>query len=423
MRVLVVAGNTERINLPTLPLGAALVAAAAAAHGHDVAFLDLMGEADPELALRREIGVTRPDAIGVSVRNIDDQEMARPAFLLDKVRPLIAACRSASAAPVILGGAGFTLFPEAVLRYLDADLGVCGEGEEAFPALLDRLEIGSDAWDLPGVFGPGHRPAERRAAVADLDTLPEPGPRLWASADVARPDVWVPVQTRRGCPFRCSYCSTPLIEGCHLRCRSPQLVAEQLARMAAAGVQRVQFVDNVFNIPRDHVLALCRRISALDAGVEWQCIVYPSRLDEELVSAMAEAGCRAVSLGFESGDDRMLRAYRKHFNAAEVRRVSELLAGHGIGRFGFLLLGGPGETRASVTASLDFAQSLGLDLLRVTVGVRIYPGTELADAAQAEHVIARDDDLLRPRFYMTPDLEAWIHDELAQRGIGAGPRI
>jgi radical SAM superfamily enzyme YgiQ (UPF0313 family) len=376
-----------------------------------------MGESDPQATLRREIDHIQPDAIGVSVRNIDDQEMARPTFLLDKVRPLIAACRVASEAPVVLGGAGFTLFPEAVLRYLGADFGICGEGEEAFPALLERLERGEDPRGLPGLFAPGHRPAERRATVASLDTLPEPGPRLWARSDLAQPDVWVPVQTRRGCPFRCSYCSTPQIEGSLLRCRSPRLVAKQLAGMAAAGARRIQFVDNIFNIPHSYALELCRRIAELDAGLDWQCIVYPHQLDAELAAAMAAAGCRAVSLGFESGDDGMLRAYGKHFDAAEVRRIAELLARHGIRRFGFLLLGGPGETRASVTASLDFAQSLGLDLLKVTVGVRIYPGTELARIALDERAVAAADDLLHPRFYVAPDLEAWLRDELARRGL------
>jgi len=417
MRVLIVAANTERINLPTLPLGAALVAAATEAHGHEVAFLDLMGEPDPEGALRRTIERVRPDAIGVSVRNIDDQEMTQPTFLLDKVRPLIAVCRAASAAPVVLGGAGFTMFPEAVLRHLGADYGVCGEGEEAFPALLACLERGTDTRHLPGLHAGGHRPAEPRAAVASLDTLPEPGPRLWANADLGDPDVWVPVQTRRGCPYRCSYCSTPQIEGSVLRCRSPQRVTEQLGRMAAAGVRRIQFVDNIFNVPDDYALQLCRCIADLNADLEWQCIVYPHLLDEELAAAMADAGCRAASLGFEAGDDRMLRAYGKHFDTADVRRIAGLLADHGIRRFGFLLLGGPGETRETFANSLDFVESLDLDLLKVTVGVRIYPGTGLARTALDERVVAGDDDLLRPRFYMAPDLEAWIRDELARRGL------
>ena len=63
---------------------------------------------------------------------------------------------------------------------------------------------------------------------------------------------------------------------------------------------------------------------------------------------------------------------------------------------------------------------LNLDLLKVTIGVRVYPGTDLARAARNERVITADDDLLRPRFYMTPDLEPWIRDELLSRGLGAG---
>jgi radical SAM superfamily enzyme YgiQ (UPF0313 family) len=305
-----------------------------------------------------------------------------------------------------------------VLPYLGADFGICGEGEEAFPALLERLERGQDPQGLPGLFAPGHRPAERRAAVADLDALPDPGARLWAAADLGQPDVWVPVQTRRGCPFRCSYCSTPQIEGSQLRCRSPQLVAEQLVRMAAAGVRRIQFVDNIFNIPHAYALELCRHLVEIDAGLDWQCIVYPHRLDEELARAMADAGCRAVSLGFEAGDDRMLRAYGKHFAAADVRRVAQRLADHGIRRYGFLLLGGPGERRDTVAASLDFAESLGLELLKVTIGVRVYPGTELSRIALDERAVVAADDLLHPRFYMAPDLEEWIREELARRGLG-----
>lgn len=411
-----VAANTERINLPTLPLGAALVAAASEAAGHTTSFLDLMGCDDPPAALRTAISDLEPEAIGVSVRNIDDQNMSQPTFLLDKVRPVVAACRAAGDAPVILGGAGFTLFPEAVLDYLGADYGICGEGEEAFPALLDRLERGEPLADVPGLCGTGREASPPRAAVGDLDDLPDPGSPVWAAADLEDPDVFVPVQTRRGCPFRCTYCSTPRIEGSTVRCRSPRLVVEQLARMAEQGVRQIQFVDNVFNIPRPYVLALCREIIALGANLCWRALIYPRGVDDELAAALAAAGCRAVSLGFEAGDDGMLRAYDKHFDTAEIRTAAGVLANHGILRFGFLLLGGPGETRDTVVRSFDFVQSLDLDMLNVTVGIRIYPGTPIARRAADRWGIA-DDELLQPRFFMEPDLEAWIREELERRGI------
>ena len=417
MRVLMVSANTERINLPTLPLGAAIVAAATRAAGHDVTLLDLMGEANPLGALHRAIQTHRPEVIGISVRNIDDQEMSRPAFLIEEVRPLVEACRASTCAPVVLGGAGYTLFARAALDFLGADYGICGEGEEAFPTLLERLRARGDLSDVTGLVVAGDHSSPSRAAVASVDGPPEPGPELWSAADITAPDVWVPVQTRRGCPYRCSYCSTPAIEGSAMRCRSLDRVAAQLEHMAAEGIRQIHFVDNIFNVPHGHALELCRRMVDLGAGLRWQAILYPQGLDGELAQAMAAAGCVSVSLGFEAGDDRMLRAYRKRFDTAEVRRVSAVLAEHGIRRFGFLLLGGPGETRDTVSASLDFVESLALDMLRVTVGVRIYPGTELARIAVEQGVVSPDDDLLRPRFYMTPGLEPWIREELDRRGI------
>lgn len=420
MRVLMVAANTERINLPTLPLGAALVAAAAEAAGHETSFVDLMGETDPPAAVARAISSARPDVIGVSVRNIDDQDMARPTFLLDKVGPVVSACRRMSDAPVVLGGAGFTLFPRGVLDYLGADYGIAGEGEEIFPALLGRFAAGDDPAGLPGLYAPGLTPADARAAVRSLDAIEPPGEVLWASADLSDPGLFVPVQTRRGCPYHCSYCSTPGIEGRVLRRRSVPLVARDLARMAAAGVARVQFVDNIFNVPHGYALELCRQTRELAPGLEWMCILYPSGIDARLARAMADAGCVAASLGFESGCDRVLRSFGKTFDTAEVRRVSELLAAHDIRRMGFLLLGGPEEDRDSVLESLDFVESLGLDQLKVTIGIRIYPATPLAELAVGQGVIAPTDDLLRPRFYMKPGLENWIRDQVARRGL-AGP--
>lgn len=118
-------------------------------------------------------------------------------------------------------------------------------------------------------------------------------------------------------------------------------------------------------------------------------------------------------MGFESGCERILREMNKRFTPADVRHTSDLLARHGIARMGFLLLGRPGETRDSVEESLAFARSLRLDVLRITVGLRIYPGTPLAKRAMAEGVIASEHDLLRPRFYLPPGLEPWIHARVA----------
>jgi len=195
------------------------------------------------------------------------------------------------------------------------------------------------------------------------------------------------------------------------------LVAEHIRRVANAGFERLFFVDNTFNFPLSYAVELCRVIAWERLNVLWRCILYPHRVPEELVAAMAEAGCVEVSLGFESGSKDVLRAMNKRFEPEEVQRISDLLAKYGIRRLGFLLLGGPGETRESVKQSLAFAESLGLEMLKVTVGIRIYPRTPLAKIALEEVVISDADDLLLPRFYLRPELEDWIVDKVPSQAI------
>jgi len=410
MRVLLVSANTERLNMVTIPLGLGVVAAATRRAGHDVAFLDLLAEPDPAGAVRRAVDRERPEVIGISVRNIDDQVRESPRFLLAQVRPVVEACREGSRAPIVLGGAGYSIFPDAALAYLGADFGVCGDGEEAFTALLERLAAGRDPGGLPGVHVRGRPGAGDPPFAEELCALPMWDEALGEVADPASPDLWIPVQSRRGCPNDCSYCSTSHIQGRRLRARDPREVAEHVAGLGRAGYRRVYFVDNSFNIPEQHAFELCEQLERLRTGVSWRCILYPHRVPEALVDAMARAGCVEVSLGFESGSLAVLREMNKRFTPADVRRVSDALAAHGIRRIGFLLLGGPGETRDTVEESIVFAESLRLEALKVTVGIRIYPGTPLARRAVSEGVIASDDDLLVPRFYLARGLEPWIQE-------------
>ena len=105
MRVLLVSANTEKINMPVLPLGPACVAEATRSAGHAVKLVDLMDQQDTRIVLKDAVDGFQPEIIGISVRNIDDQCMESPGFLLDSVKDFVNDCRSLSDAPIILGGA------------------------------------------------------------------------------------------------------------------------------------------------------------------------------------------------------------------------------------------------------------------------------------------------------------------------------
>ncbi len=291
-------------------------------------------------------------------------------------------------------------------------MGICGEGEVAFPALLERVAKGSPVSGLPGINLPGERPADRTFA-SNLDDLPLPEPGLWIPSVRGQSEFWVPVQSRRGCPLDCSFCSTAAIEGLGLRQHSPATIAAWLEQLASSGFTNFNFVDNTFNLPPDYAKELCQKIVDRGLAINFWCIIYPKWIDSKLVELMARAGCREISLGFESGSDPILVSLNKRFNAEEVKTVAKMFGDAGIFRRGFLLLGGPGETQESVEESFAFADSLNLDALKVTVGLRIYPETPLAATALAEGVIRPDDVLLWPRFYLAPRLRDWLPERIA----------
>ena len=221
-------------------------------------------------------------------------------------------------------------------------MGICGEGEEPFRLLLERIERKQPLVRRTGAL------RERKGASGDSDVssgtstgFPFLSGGLLAPAGGA--EATLPVQTRRGCPLGCSYCSTASIEGRAIRRRSPKKVVEWIARWTEEQVHRLYFVDNTFNLPASYAKDLCRELAAAARGVSWRCIVYPFRMEEGLAALMAEAGCEEASVGFESGCERILRTMNKRFGLDDITRTRVVLRKFGIRCMGFLLLGGPGR--------------------------------------------------------------------------------
>ena len=185
MRVMLISANTETINMPTPPMGLACVAAATEAAGHEVRFVDLLGKDDALCSLEADLSDFRPEVVGVSIRNIDDQNMAEPRFLLESTQAVVALCKGLSGAPVVLGGAGYSLFPQSALAFLGADMGVQGEGEAAFPMLLDRLAVGGELDGVPGLHVQGEGCKGKRGYETHLDRFALPDPALF-------PVQWAP---------------------------------------------------------------------------------------------------------------------------------------------------------------------------------------------------------------------------------------
>ncbi|MEN6623531.1 MAG: cobalamin-dependent protein, partial [Smithella sp.] len=243
-----------------MPVGLNRIYAATLQSGHEVKLIDLMAEKDLQSAVKRAITSFNPEIIGISVRNVDDQNMENPRFLLDQVKKIVAYCRDLSRAPIVLGGAGYSIFPESALDYLEADMGIQGEGEFSFSILLDCISRGESLSNVPGLYLRRAGLQGKRIFGRNLDEFILPGPESLYPSIQKREEFWVPLQTRRGCPMACSYCSSAIIEGSSIRKRRTDFVIKEIADYVASGFQKFYFVDNIFNIPENYAKEICRKI-------------------------------------------------------------------------------------------------------------------------------------------------------------------
>jgi radical SAM superfamily enzyme YgiQ (UPF0313 family) len=338
--------------------------------------------------------------------------MESPRFLLETVKEVVTNCRKYSDATIVLGGAGYSIFPQATLDFLDADIGIQGEGESAFLALLNGLHEKKALSDIPGLYLPGQKSQKEPEYIKNLTDIPLPLPDVHLSTPSTLKDqeIWIPFQSRRGCPMDCSYCSTATIEGRTIRKHDPKKVVETISKYTEAGLDHFFFVDNTFNLPSVYANTLCEQLISSKLKITWRCILYPWKVDDVLVEKMAMAGCREVSLGFESGSEKILVNMNKKYLPTDVRQISERLKKFGIGRMGFLLFGSPGETKETANESLEFADALDLEAMKITIGIRIYPNTSLHQTAIKEGMVTADDNLLTPKFFIAKGLEGWLRE-------------
>ncbi len=398
--------------MPVMPLGACMVADACERAGHRVTLLDLMFERDAFAAVRNAVLSFRPDVVGLSVRNIDNNDMRDPVFFLDGLRQLVISVRELTGAPVILGGAALSVMPEEVMRFAGVSCAVLGDGEALFPALLERMSRGEPFDDLPGIacidqHGFTRRPGEGADGALDCSA---PDYSRWLNIGAYRSQLaTAPLQTKLGCSFTCVYCTYRKIEGRGCRLSDPRCVAEAVGRLSVLGLRDVEFVDSVFNVPRDHALAVCEELARTQHYARLQSLeLNPRTFDDELVTAMERAGFVGMGLTVESASDPVLAGLRKGFTSREVHAAAEVVSRHRLPCAWIFLLGGPGETEDTVRETLRFAEARvrPQDVAFFNVGIRIYPGTELDSIARREGSLSLPaGEMLRPVFYVAPGLD------------------
>jgi anaerobic magnesium-protoporphyrin IX monomethyl ester cyclase len=304
----------------------------------------------------------------------------------------------------VAGGTHPTLVPDQVLAHPAIDVVCVGEGEYPLLELVSAVCEGRDFSDIANLWVRRNGEVVRNALrplVADLDELPLPDRELFGFEEIlAQNDGWVDLMAGRGCPYGCSYCCNPALRerlkglGKYVRYRSVDNVLTEIRGLARCyAVKTLNFQDDVFTLDRDWAIEFCHAYGREFAFPFWINTRVERINDEELVAALARAGCRGVRIGIESGNE-TLRAeiLKRRMSNAEIRHAFALARQHGLDIYTCNMLGVPGETAAMIEETIALNRELEPADLQFSVFYP-YPMTELYDVAVRNGFLADGEAL------------------------------
>jgi lipid biosynthesis B12-binding/radical SAM protein len=416
-KVFLISSNTAVDPYPVYPLGMALVASALQTGGHQVFQFDLLAGDRPEVRLKKSLLEFSPDFVGISLRNIDnvDSLTSDNHWYLEEAKRLIEKIKNFADAPIIVGGPAFSIMPEDILDYIRADFGVVGEGERAFCELLET-------------FAKGHFPPRIiNAKGAFLSGMAMVTPCL--VEEIIRfylqRSGMVGMQTKRGCPHNCLYCTYPGLEGNQLRTRRPEAVVDDIERMKRVyGINTIFFTDSVFNDASGHYLKVAEVLMDRKLGISWSAFFRPKNLGRGELKLLKASGLYAVEAGSDAACDVTLGALNKRFSAADVIEFNRICLKEEIPCAHFMMFGGPDETETTLKEGLDNLTKLDNCIVFAFSGIRILPGTGLHARAVCEGVLTAKDSLLKPVYYFSPKIDpAKMNERIESAFHGRRDRI
>jgi anaerobic magnesium-protoporphyrin IX monomethyl ester cyclase len=364
------------------PLNDLYAASHARQEGIEVAFLDAEMEADRYARLEADRFV---DTLAVVVMS-STQSFRQDVRALERIKSLNPEVRS------IVFGSHPTFMPNFCLKETAVDFIVLREAEATIRELLGALRDGTDTTSIQGL---GYRAEDGSPVLTearplmDLDELTIPD-RCLLPKDVTyfNPVVkrlpYTTMQTSRGCPARCIFCTAPTFYGNKYRFRSAENVLEELRQLQAAGYRQVIFRDETFTAHHRRTVEICEGMLREGMDLRWIANGRVDMVDVELMKLMKRAGCHMLKFGVETADDEMLKVYRKGTTCQQAEEALTRAHEVGLATHTHIIFGGPGETRETISNTMEFIRRMNPTTASFGI-VTPYPGTELFDrVAQAK---------------------------------------
>lgn len=410
------------------PLGLAYVGTSLLSKGHEVRGYDPNGSSEGLEGLEKRITEFSPDVIGISLRNIDDQHRRDIFYYYLYFQKTLRAARDCSPrAKIVGGGPGFSIFAEKIMnRNVQLDFGIYLEGEESFPELLENM---NDPYAVKGIFyrKDGEVVFSGARDLPDFKHMEYPR-RDFFNIDDYRTDIQcVGVQTKRGCPLKCTYCTYPQLNGNRQRMRSAESVCDEVQYLIDVfSVKRIIFADAIFNSPKKHAEEICKEFIKRGIDIEWSAYMGIKDADKDFMLLAQKAGCRDVVFSPDGISQGALKSLNKMLDEKDIENSLHLFtkdkAMRSFNVIYSFFLNAPGETASGLLKTLLFYVKAKLVLRgrgnAFMNWIRLEPETEAFKMAVEEGAVPNDIELLPDHtdglskvFYSNPSLrrlDPWL---------------
>lgn len=375
-------GRSGRLRIMGFPpIGIMSLSSVLKRAGHEVTMFDHANPETPDEVIVEGVRRQKPDLVGLSFLSTTSYPYAK--VLARKIRAADSQVRLA------FGGVFASLNAQLVkMQVPEVDFVCRGDGEQL---ILDLLEGLADPDAVTGVTWQEkdgrlhHNP--NRPLDRNLDQWPFPdreglGLDFVESMPLDVPAVlslerFTTMQTSRGCPWPCIFCDIPIFNEGKWRSRSPGHVIEEFKQLQKDGYGSVYFVDDHFLLQPRRIQAICQGIADNGITIEWGCEGRVDSVCMDLFPAMAQAHCRTLMFGIESGSQKILDRLKKEQTLEQVETAVTTAKKAGIEIVhGFFVVGIPDETEADLRATFDFASRIRIDSFGFN-RLCVYRGTPL----------------------------------------------
>lgn len=377
------ASKYKFIGLVAPMLGIAYIAAVLEKNGISVKIIDGSAVDMSWEDLENEIHGYSPDLIGITALTPTINQALKTAQIAKNICDAF----------VVLGGYHPTFTYNELLKNNFLDAIIIGEGEYTMLELAKAIEDGTDLREVKGIATKEFI-TPPRPIIENLDELPFPARHLLPMDKYKILNMKLTTGTMisgRGCPHKCSFCSSAAMHGHKLRMRSAGNIVDEMEHLIDVhDAEMIAFMDDTFTMNRKRVEEVCAEIKNRDLDFYWGATARVDNLSENLLKKMKDSGCITLFLGVESADQQHLDNLNKNVTIDRIRKTFELTRQLGVRTIASAVLGMPGDTRQSIEKTINFVKSLNPSYAVFSLATP-YPGTDFYNKAFSQNLIKVND--------------------------------